>query len=270
MKKLIFIGLLIFFIIIIYMKILNSDRHPPKDEVINNQSQTYDDKINDSRSRSKLINIKKETRDKLDTKIYHEKINLNDRISFVKKNLEKTFPEIEFDIGTKDCPVNFSKSNIWNSDVDEFDSVCDKTSNIENTSFDFSTYQKFLNGVLVEYSQSLEAKEPISMSFQRDGQLNEIFLYIEGVVVFQVEFEDNLVKNYHNSDISDEDIRFSSVRQRKEYLKKHEVRYTYLKNEKKKLENFLILLCQKFEHPKTCDASTELKNKPYLRRSFVD
>lgn len=146
----------------------------------------------------------------------------------------------------------------------DVDSDCFLSYETEETPWhNLRSNQTFLNGIIVEYSQSIEAHEPLNFEFNRSGHLEVAGLWLEGAVVFRATFEKNLVRTFYASTSKQKFKKEVEGDRWESYLSENKNRFVHLKEGKSKLEKLMAHLCKKFRHQKTCAAYKSLKVLPY-------
>ena len=155
------------------------------------------------------------------------------------KITQEEFPDIAYEISS-DCPKKFNRSIQLSEYGRNVDSVCKLLNESEFKHLSIMIEQKFLNNRLVEYSQHYAALEPISINLAPSGDIININLWIDGAIVFTVNFDGMLVSSFEDYSANQGSflLRFND-----QSKKEVEERISILKNGKIKLEKILGYLC---------------------------
>jgi hypothetical protein len=182
-------------------------------------------------------------------------------IPSIEKIVIQYFPDIIFET-LDDCPRKLTHSKYWSEKNSDIDSYCSNTKELES-GIEFQTRQKYLNGRLVEYNQSVMASEPVSIKFESLEQLSEVFLWIDGAVVFGIKFKSNLVSSYffYNEEVEQFYRKYNDSENERKGM---QPRIKILKEGKRLIETLLYDLCKRSKHKKTCDTHQDLVDFRYM------
>jgi hypothetical protein len=189
-------------------------------------------------------------------------------IPSIEKIVIQYFPDIIFET-LDDCPRQLTHSKYWSEKISDIDSYCSNTKELES-GIEFQTSQKYLNGRLVEYNQSVVASEPVSIKFESLEQLSEVFLWIDGAVVFGIKFKSNLVSSYifFNEEVEQFYKKYNNFyklyNDTEKERKRMQPRIKILKEGKRLIETLLYDLCKRSKHKKTCDTHQDLVDFRYM------
>lgn len=191
------------------------------------------------------------TRKKIKPEINYTSIN-----NFVDASLNKHFSDLIPFIGSN-CPENFEGNAFYEEEISRINLSCQGKEVDINYYEKFRTYQEYLNGRIVEYQGSLEAAEPIRMRFIDPSHFDEISLMINGVVIYSMKFQENLITESFKNDehiktLPEEMSLFSG-------FDGFQNRVDFLKQEKNKITSIVTGICELSGHEKTCSVAKDLK-----------
>lgn len=185
-----------------------------------------------------------------------------DAIVDISPYLEGEFEHIVFETDGG-CPEGSVFDQYWSEHNRNFDVICGFVKDLDSllSSNQFMVDQSYVNGRLKNYRQSIDAAEPLNISFRDIGDIDSISLFIQGMLVYKIKFNNNKVISYKSRP---EEIEEYFNRYDVERFNLEKQRLEILMSGKKKIEKLLETICSETKDNKTCEAHEALVDFKYV------